>query len=165
MLNADEAFANLSIGNEVILKGMRERYIKDDTLTQAGQTCIVDAEILQNNFGSHEYSTEKFVTGKTVADLYALDPTVDYSTTVFVVTGTLTMPTGYGQPAVEANGSKFSFYCSGAGQYAFLNDYVGQEITIEVAACNWNNKTYWVGCVLAVRTADGKVLNTLNFNA
>ena len=164
VLNKEEAFANLSIGNEVILKGMRERYIKDDTLTQTGQTCIVDAEILQNNFGSHEYSTAKFVTDKTVADLFALDATVDYSTTVFVVTGTLAMPTGNGQPSINADGAYFNFYCSGSGQYAFLNDYVGQEVTIEVAACNWNNKTYWRGCVLAVRTADGKVLNMLNFN-
>ena len=40
-----------------------------------------------------------------------------------------------------------------------------KEITIEFAACNWNNKTYWAGCVLAVRLADGtKVVNTLNFN-
>ena len=164
VLNKDEAFANLAIGNEVILKGMRERYIKDDSYEQVGQTCIVDAEILQNNFGSHEYSTAKFVTDKTVADLYALDAKVDYSTTVFVVTGVITMPTGNGQPAVEAGGAKFSFYCSGSGQYSFLNAYVGQEVTIEVAACNWNAKTYWRGCVLAVRTADGKVLNMLNFN-
>ena len=164
VLNKEEAFANLSIGNEVILKGMRERYIKDDTLTQTGQTCIVDAEILQNNFGEYEYSTEKFVTGKTVAELYALDATVDYSTTVFVVTGTISMPSGNGQPAINADGAKFNFYCSGANQYSFLSAYVGQEVTIEVAACNWNNKTYWRGCVLAVRTADGKVLNTLNFN-
>ena len=164
VLNKDEAFANLAIGNEVILKGMRERYIKDDSYEQVGQTCIVDAEILQNNFGSHEYSTAKFVTDKTVADLYALDAKVDYSTTVFVVKGVITMPTGNGQPAVEAGGAKFSFYCSGSGQYSFLNAYVGQEVTIEVAACNWNAKTYWRGCVLAVRTADGKVLNMLNFN-
>ena len=165
VLNKDEAFANLSIGNEVILKGMRERYVKDDTLACAGQTCIVDAEILQNNFGSHEYSTAKFVTGKTVADLYALDATVDYSTTVYVVTGVLNIPTsGYTQPSISADGATFSFYCSGAGQYSFLSAFNGQEVTIEVAACNWNNKNYWRGCVLAVRTADGKVLNTFYFN-
>ena len=34
----------------------------------------------------HEYSTEKFVTDKTLAEVYALDAKVDYSTTVFVVT-------------------------------------------------------------------------------
>ena len=162
------AFESLEIGHEVILTGKRERYIKDDTLTQAGQTCIVDATVLLNNMGNHDYSTAKFVTGKTTDDLYALDATVDYSTTVFVVTGTLSMPTGNGQPSVKSNGAtnSFNFYCSGAGQYSFLSAYAGQEVTLEVAACNWNNKTYWRGCVLAIRLADGtKVLNTLNFDA
>jgi hypothetical protein len=83
-----------------------------------------------------------------------------------VVTGVLNIPSsGYTQPSISADGSSFNFYCSGSGQYSWLSDYSGQEVTIEVAACNWNNKTYWRGCVLAVRTADGKVLNTLNFNA
>ena len=165
VLNKEEAFANLSIGNEIIIKGMRERYIKDDTLAQTGQTCIVDAEILQNNFGSHEYSTAKFVTDKTVADLYALDANVDYSTTVFVVTGVLNVPSsGYTTPSINADGASFSFYQSGSAQHAWLQQFNGQEVTIEVAACNWNNKTFWRGCVLAVRTADGKVFNMLNFN-
>ena len=164
--NAEEAFAGLAIGHEVIVKGMRERYINDDTSEKAGQTCIVNAEILQNNFGNHEYSTEKFVTGKTVADLYALDYTVDYSTTVFIVTGKLYMPeTNNAQPSIQdANGNYFSFYCNGQ-QYSWLNEFKDQEITIEVAACNWNNKPYWRGCVLAVYTEDGKVLNQLNFNS
>ena len=167
VVNKEEVFAKIEIGHEVIVKGMRERYINDDTKTQTGQTCIVDAEILQNNYGSHEYSTAKFVTDKTPAELYAMDATVDYSTTVFVVTGTLKMPTGNGQPSInDADGNFFSFYCSSAGQYSWLSEYEGQEVTLEVAACNWNNKTYWRGCVLAIRLADGtKILNTLNFNS
>ena len=56
-------------------------------------------------------------------------------------------------------------YCSSANQYSWLKDYAGQEITMEIAACNWNGKTYYVGCVLAVVHSDGtKTLNTLNFN-
>ena len=42
--------------------------------------------------------------------------------------------------------------------------YNGQEITVEVAPCNWNAKCYR-GCVLAVRLADGsKICNELNFS-
>lgn len=163
--NKDEAFAGLSIGNEVYVQGMRERFIKDDSYTTHGQTCIVDAVILQNNYGNYEYSTAKFVE-TTVAEFYALDATVDYSTTVFVVTGTIAFPTGNGQVSINADGASVGFYASGASQYEFLRQFEGQEVTIEVAACNWNAKTYWRGCVLAVRMADGtKILNTLNFNA
>ena len=165
--NATEAFADIAIGNEVILKGTRDRKVKDENKdTRHGQTNIMDATIEQNNFGSHEYSTAKFVTNKTVADLCALDIKTDYSTTVFVVKGVLNVPSsGYVDPSIQADGKTFSFYKANASQYAWLQPYSGQEVTIEIAACNWNDKTAWKGCVLAVRTADGKVLNTFNFNS
>ena len=166
LLNAND-FANIEIGQEVILSGKRERYVKDTSVDSTfGQSSIVDAEILVNNMGNHAYSTAKFVEGKTTADLYNLDKMTDYSTTVFVITGTLTVPTGNSQPSiVDASGQSFSFYCSGSSQFGFLQDYNGQEVTLEIAACNWNSKTYWRGCPIAIRLADGtKVLNAWNFD-
>ena len=57
-----------------------------------------------------------------------------------------------------------NLYCSSAKQYNWLKEYAGQEITVEMAACNWNDKNNYTGCVLAVRNADGsKTLNELNF--
>ena len=165
-LKAKDLFDGLSIGNEVILTGKRDRKVDDDKRdTRYGQTYIVDAEIVVNNKGNHEYSDAKFVTGKTVEDFYNLDAKVDYSTTVFVLTGTIKFPTGNGQVSInDANGNSVGFYASGSAQYNFLKQFENQEVTIEVAACNWNNKTYWRGCVLAVRLADGtKILNTYNF--
>ncbi len=167
-LLSKDMFASISIGNEVIIKGIRERKVDDDKRdTRYGQTCIIDAEIVLNNKGDHAYSTEKFVTGKTVEDFYNLDATVDFSTTVFVLTGTIKFPSGNGQVSInDANGNSVGFYASGSSQYSFLKQFEGQEVTLEVAACNWNNKTYWRGCVLAVRLADGsKIVNELNFNA
>jgi hypothetical protein len=57
-----------------------------------------------------------------------------------------------------------TLYSSSANQYSWLKPYAGQELTMEVAPCNWNNKNYYVGCVLAVYTDNGKVLNTSNFS-
>jgi hypothetical protein len=171
LVNTTDEFVGLEIGHEVILKGMRERYIKDDTKTITGQTCIVNAEILVNNYGSHAYSTEKFVTDKTLADMYNLDPTVDYSTSVFVVTATIEVVstayyTNLNVVWTDENGTKteFGLYCSGAAQYSWLNEFANKEVVLEIAACNWNDKKQWKGCVLAVRTEDGKVFNTLNFD-
>lgn len=167
VVNSTDEFKGLEIGHEVILKGMRERYVKDDASAFAGQTCIVDADILVNLYGEHEYSTAKFVTDKTLADFYALDANVDYSTTVYVVKATVNVvSTNYytNINLTSADGTSVSLYCSGAAQYAWLQEFAGQEVTIEIAACNWNDKTYWRGCVLSVRTEDGKVLNTLNFD-
>ena len=161
-----ELFSSISIGNEVIIQGTRERKVDDDKRdSRYGQTCIMDAEIVLNNKGNHKYSDAKFVTGKTVKDFYDLDAKVDYSTTVFILTGTIKFPSGNGQVSInDANGNSVGFYSSGSNQYSFLKQFEGQEVTVEVAACNWNNKTYWRGCVLAVRLADGsKILNELNF--
>ena len=54
-------------------------------------------------------------------------------------------------------------YCSSAGQYEWLMEYKDQEITVEVALCNWNCKGYKLS-VLAVYTDEGKVVNTLAFD-
>ena len=55
---------------------------------------------------------------------------------------------------------------SGAGQYSWLKAYTGQEVTLEIAPCNWNNKKdQYRGTVLAVVHEDGtKTVNSLNFN-
>ncbi len=71
--------------------------------------------------------------------------------------------TYYSTISLTDGDTKLSLYCSGADQYSFLKAFAGEEVTLEIAPCNWNNKSYYVGCVLAVRTADGKVLNELNF--
>ena len=56
-------------------------------------------------------------------------------------------------------------YSSSSSQYNWLKAYAGQTITVEVAPCNWNEKTSYRGCVLAVVNEDGsKIYNTLNFN-
>ena len=160
-------FEGLSIGNEVILTGKREIQKKNEgATTYYGQTCIEDATIVVNFKGDHAYSTDKFINDKTLAEVKNSDITEDHTTEVYVFTGKLTFPSGFGQPAInDANGNSITFYCSGVGQYGFLQEYVNQEVTLEIALCNWNDKTYWTGCVLAIRLADGtKIVNSLNFN-
>ncbi|MBR2320937.1 MAG: hypothetical protein IKA57_02240 [Clostridia bacterium] len=167
LVDSTDYFVGLEIGHEVVLKGMRERYVKaENEATRFGQTCIVDAEILVNYYGNHTYSTAKFVEGTTGQEFYALDKMVDYSTTVFIITGTVEVveTAYYTNLNFIANGQKITLYCSSANQYSWLKAFAGQEVTLEIAACNWNDKTFWAGCALAAYTADGKILNTLNFD-
>ena len=170
LVNSTDELVGLEIGHEIVITGMRERYIKDDSSTTCGQSSIVNATIVANYYGNHEYSTDKFVTDSTVEEFYALDKTIDYSTTVYVLTVRVERTTS----AYSSNYSLYSttsdtyisLYCSGAGQYdPLLKQFNGQTVTIEIAACNWNDKNYWRGCVLAVRTEDGKVCNQLNFDS
>lgn len=153
-------------GQQIVIKGKRDKFHNNEGGTHAGQTAITAATVVANYYGNYDYDTSNFVTDKTLADFYDLDVTVDYSTTVFVLKATvLVEETPYYTNIKLTDGTnKISLYCSSAKQYGFLKQFAGQEVTVELAACNWNNKTYWAGCVLSVITEDGKIINTLNFD-
>lgn len=156
----------IEIGQEIIIKGKRDKFHNGEG-NHAGQTAVTSATIIANYYGHHNYDTSHFVTDKTLADFRNLDVTVDYSTTVFVVKATVVFnETAYYTNCnlTDANGNKVTLYCSSGKQYGFLKQFAGQEVTIELAACNWNNKTFWAGCVLSVITEDGKLINSLNFD-
>ena len=160
-----ETMATLQIGHEVILEAVRHINTKGGT-NYYGQTCLNDAKVVANAYGKHEYSTATFVTDKTLKQVYDLDPMTDYTTTVFVLKATVTVEEAQYYTNIyltDGNGTQLRLYSSSAKQYNWLKAYAGQEITVEVAACNWNDKNYYTGCVLAVITNDGKVCNELNF--
>ena len=160
-----EFMATLTIGDEVIVTGTRDVKTKGGS-GYFGQSNLYNCTIDANFYGGHEYSTETFVTDKTLADVYNLDATVDYSTTVFTVTATVLVEEAayYTNIYLSDGNVQLRLYCSSANQYSWLKAYAGQEVTVEVAACNWNDKTYYTGCVLSVITAEGKVFNELNFS-
>ncbi len=162
----EEELAKVQLGQEIILKGTRATRTKGGA-NYFGQTNLDACEILVNNYGSHDYSTTTFIEGKTAADFYALNVKEDHGTEVYVITVTVeVVETAYYTNMKLTSGStSISLYCSSASQYSFLKAYAGQEVTVEIAPCNWNDKSYYAGCVLAVRNADGtKTYNELNFS-
>ena len=162
---AGEDLAGLSVGNYIVIEGKRIHNRKYETV--AGQSVILDAKILENRLGSHEYDDSKFDATKTLADLSALPVTEDYSTNVYVVTATVVVVETpyYTSIKIQDGNTSMNLYSSSAGQYNWLKKYNGQEITMELALCNWNDKNYYAGCVISVLLADGtKEINTLNFN-
>ena len=167
VLTTEDVMATMSIGQEVVLEGKRDRFYDSSKNggTHAGQTCITGATVMVNNYGEHAYDTSTFVTDKTITDLYNLEASVDYSTTVFVVTATVTKGSGQWATFGLTDGtSTLTLYSGSTAQYSWLEQFIDQEVTIQVATCNWNNKNYWRGCVLAVTTAEGNTYyNTLNF--
>ena len=166
VVNDVAIFADIEIGQEIIIKGKRDKFHNNEGGTHAGQTAITGATVIANYYGQHDYDTSHFVTDKTLADFRGLDVTVDYSTTVFVVKAIVNFEeTAYYTKCNLTDGTNnVTLYCSSAKQYGFLKQFAGQEVTLELAACNWNNKTFWAGCVLSVITEDGKVINSLNFD-
>lgn len=159
-----DVWNGLAIGQEVYITGLRDKFNSGDS--GYGVTCITGATVKSNLYGSHEYSTNSFITDKTLDDVYALNANEDHTTEVYVTKGTvLVEETAYytNIKLVTAIGKKLTLYCSSANQYSWLKVYAGQEITVEIVPCNWNGKSYYAGCVIAVVTEDGKIFNTLNF--
>ena len=164
IVNDTSVFGEIAIGNEVVIRGKRDKF-HNGVGDHAGQIAITAATVEANYYGEYEYSTKSFITDKTLADFYNLNVNEDHSTEVYVLKATILKEGNqfYTNIKLTDGTVKASLYCSSAAQYSFLFDYAGEEVTLELAACNWNNKTYYAGCVLAVVTPDGKVLNELNF--
>ena len=157
---AKTAFEGLEIGHEIIVTGTR-------TITKdgGGQICIDNATIESNVYGENKYSTETFITGKTVADICAIADSAEATTSVYVVTATISRVVGgYSTNTYLVDGdNQFMLYAGGPGNYAWLDTYNGQTVTVEVAVCDWNAKGL-KGCVLSITLDDGtQIYNELNF--
>lgn len=156
----------LNLGNDVIVEGNRVHY--NQTATAIGQSCLLDSTILVNYYGNHPYSVSSFdQTDKTVTDLVNYSTLDDYSTTVFVIEATVylyqsTYSSMY--ELMDDDGTTYlALYSSSAGQYAFLSEFVGKKVVVEVALCNWNKKTEYKGCVLRVIDDEIIAVNDYNF--
>ena len=163
--DAEGVFAGLAIGQEVVIKGIRDMWHKEGATF--GQTCISNATVEANYYGNQPYNTDFFITDKTLADFYALDEMVDSTTDVYVLKATVEVveTAYYTNIKITSGSTSVNLYCSSANQYNWLKAYAGPEVTLELAPCNWNSKNYYAGCVLAVVLEDGtKVYNTLNFD-
>ena len=104
----------------------------------------------------------------TIQQLYALDITVDFTTNVYVLQAKVVVEGNQYYSNIllqDANGGdKLRLYCNSSKQYSWLEAYANQVVTLELAVCNWNDKSYYTGCVISVTDAQGnKTINTLNF--
>ncbi len=161
----EDMLKTLKPGNEIILEGVRDYRNPKSSGKCIGQTYIKDPAILTNHYGTQEYATDSFISGKTLAEFYALNPLEDHSTEVYIMRGKLEfVETDFYTSLKFTDGTTaIQLYCANAGQYSFLEAFRDQEITVELAACNWNSKSYYTGCILAVYTENGKIINPLNF--
>ena len=164
---ADEAVvASLSVGDEIVIKGTRGNKIKANT-NAPGQICVFATDLLVNFHGNNPYSTDKFITGKTLNDIYVLDgQNALHSTEVYIVTAKVVVieELYFTKINLEDESGTLELYCASAGQYSFLKPYANKTVTLEINPCNYN-KTFYKGCVISVQDSDGvKTVNSLNFS-
>jgi hypothetical protein len=164
VLTSEDILSTLTLGDEVILECTRIHRQKDGA-SHFGQSHLEVVSVVANNYGKHSYSTKSFITGKTITDLKNLSSANDYTTNVYIVKGSVKVVEAqyYSNIYVTDGTTDWLLYTSSASQYNWLKTYAGQEVTIEIAPCDWNSKGY-KGCVLAITLSDGtKVVNNLNF--
>ncbi len=164
VLLPDSAMKTLAIGQDVVIKGTREQHGAKEG-KGVGQICLNNCEVAANYFGNHEYSKDSFIAGKDLEYLYALDPMQDHSHQVYTVVCTVekVVEQYYTSIVLKDDSGTLSLYCKSAGQYQFLEAFIGKQVTMEVAMVNWNEKGYYRGCVLSVTDENGVVYNQLNF--
>lgn len=162
---SSETISSISLGNEVILKGTRSQLgvVQNKSV---GEIFLDNCELVSNLYGKHDYSTASFDSSKTLADLAQIKATEDVTAQVYVFEGTFekVVQPKYSNMYVKNGDTKIRLYCSNAAQYGWLDEFVDQTVTIEMALCNWNGKTYYTGCVLSVTVNGVKTMNTLVYN-
>ncbi len=186
VLTDGETLGKIKPGDEVVFEGYKVHCHKNydqDTLNKiAGQCAIVgsvngsgenvsytaDSKMLANYFGNNSYDTSYFIENKTIDELYDLPIGADYTNNVYKVKAKIVLEGSQYYSNIllqDENGTKkLRLYCSGSSQYSWLKAYEGQVVEMELAVCNWNDKTYYTGCVISATLNGVKVFNTLNFS-
>lgn len=156
----------LSIGDEVIIRA--ERDLWGNAGSPAYQVCLTDAKVELNLYGDNDYSTKTFDDSKTLAELLALNvEDVLQTTNVYVVKASVVVEDNfyYSNIYLVDGDTKMQLYTSDSKQYNWLKEYVGQELTFELALCDWNSKKEYKGCVVSATTEIGeKIINQYNFS-
>lgn len=160
------ALAELSLGDEIIIRAKRDLWGSSGKTPY--QVCLTDATVELNLFGDHDYATNTFDYSKTLADLLAMDvENVLQTTQVYVIKASVGLDENpyYSNIYLVDGDTKMQLYTSDSKQYNWLKEYVGQELTFEIAVCNWNSKTPYKGCIISATTPSGeKIINSLNFS-
>ncbi|MBQ9161659.1 MAG: hypothetical protein IJX74_00135 [Clostridia bacterium] len=166
-LNSADDIKTIKIGDEIVITGTRDRYIKSGK-TMHGQTCITGATVDANYYGDNGYVADKLAEEITPEAFYDLDENIDLTTKVYRITATASVTTSQYATNVYLTGSdsnkSVSLYSGNKDQYAWMAQFDGKTVTVDIAACNWNSKDFYRGCVLAVYV-DGELvaLNEYNF--
>ncbi len=150
------AFKTISVGDEIILSGTRTSNDNDT------QIYINDGVVLANFYGDHELPTDSHVE-MALADVFnTTDTTQIYVTTGIVEILKTAYYTNY-YLVVPGTSNKMLIYSSNGAGLGWLDEFAGEEITLELTICNWNGKGNRIA-VIAVVTEDGKIINNNNFD-
>ncbi len=166
LVSDNDEMKKISIGDEVVLKGIRKTY-KDETNTNIyGQSVIEGVTIDENRHGNHTYSTESFIKNKTLKDIDGLFIHLDHSVDIYTLTATIGYEESdnYAYYDILQGSYRIQLYSDDAkNEYDFLFPYRNQEVEMELAICNFECKTYYKAICLSITVDGNKIFNDYNF--
>ncbi len=87
-----DTMKKISLGDEVVLKGLRTVAYKELIEGNYGQAVVTDCELVANLYGNHSYSTASFIKDKTIDDLYDISVSENATAQVYVVEANMLKP-------------------------------------------------------------------------
>ncbi len=156
-------FENINRGDQVIISGTRTTFTQNGDAQ--GEIVIKDATLVENLYGDNSYSTASFDSTKTLEELSKIDNVKDIeniTAKAYVIKGyfSKTASTRSSTCAItnKDKTSSISLYTNSGNEYDWLLDYSDQELTLEIALCNWNNKKFYKACVIKAYTSTNQEL-------
>lgn len=166
VLATSEEMSSLSVGNTIIVTGVKERSIsKNDDGTNG--TTVINASSIENLYGRTDYSTSSFV-ASTVKELSELEAKYASTEKIYTITaGLKKVETDYYSNVYLKDGdNELILYCSNGSQYSWATSYfASDEVTLpmEVGIVNWNGKQKPI--LLSVTVDDEKIVCNNNFKS
>ena len=108
------------------------------------------------------YSTASFDSTKTIADLSDIPTTENATDKVYVVKASIQKTPGQRSSTVRIYVGETSIMCytNSGKEYDWAQDYFDQEVTLEIALCNWNKKSFYKCNILSLTDSTGnKIVN------
>lgn len=157
-----DALSEIEYGNELIIKGKRDQYGADAEKGIVGTISLTSCEIVANLYGKHDYSTASFDSTKTIADLSNILVTKNATDKVYVVKASIKKTPGPRSSTVKIYVGETSIMCytNSGNEYDWAQAYFDQEVTLEIALCNWNKKDFYKCNILSLTDSTGnKIVN------
>ena len=165
------------MGNEIVVTGKRDvkggGVLKDKKTDKVianvwGENLISNASLTFNLYGKTDYSKNSFIKDKTLADLKAMsqDSAKDLSSQGYTVSATFKKVEGTNNRStwhIQTNDADLELYASDVSQYDWLAPYVGKTVSVDLALCNWNKKSFYKAAILSVTDGNKTVYNTYSY--
>lgn len=164
----------INSGDEVVLEGIKRHKKNDKDATDKGQAYLEISKFYGVISCDNTIKNPNVITNKTFADLHDVDRTAEYSRqlyslNVYYYTDGQNVACIYESKAAydrKQNGEDVDYitiYKGGYPQVAFLKDFENKEVTMTLALCNWNNKTYAAICPFSATDGTKTAYNTFSY--